>query len=74
MRIALETMEFSVMTEIQITISTAGLHGLILLQLDFSARLSPGGFIFDVAGSSSFPEDIDLVLGIMNSNFAQLCS
>ena len=26
----------------------------------FSARLSPGGFIFDVKGSSAFPEDVSL--------------
>lgn len=37
----------------------------------FSARLSPGGFIFDVAGSSLFPEDIPLVLALLNSTFAQ---
>jgi hypothetical protein len=37
----------------------------------FSARLSPGGFIFDVSGSCCFPEDIVLVLGLMNSTFAQ---
>ncbi len=37
----------------------------------FSARLSPGGFIFDVSGSSIFPDDIPLVLGLMNSTFAQ---
>lgn len=37
----------------------------------FSARFSPGGFVFDVAGSHIFPEDICLVLGIMNSIFAQ---
>jgi hypothetical protein len=36
----------------------------------FSARISPGGFIFDVAGSSLFPEDIPLVLAIMNSTFS----
>ncbi len=36
----------------------------------FSARLSPGGFIFDVAGSSLVPPDISLVLGIMNATFA----
>jgi len=36
----------------------------------FSARLSPGGFIFDVKGSSAFPEDIHLVLGLLNSSFA----
>jgi type I restriction-modification system DNA methylase subunit len=36
----------------------------------FSARLSPGGFIFDVAGSSLFPENISLILAIMNSSFA----
>jgi len=37
---------------------------------NFSARLSPGGFIFDVAGSSLFPDDIYLVLAILNSRFA----
>lgn len=37
----------------------------------FSARLSPGGFIFDVAGSSAFPTDIPLVLAVMNSTLAQ---
>lgn len=36
----------------------------------FSARLSPGGFIFDVAGSSLFPDDVSLVLAVMNSEFA----
>ena len=36
----------------------------------FSARLSPGGFVFDVSGSSAFPEDMELVLGVMNSAFA----
>jgi hypothetical protein len=36
----------------------------------FSARLSPGGFIFDVAGSSLFPEDVLLTLAVMNSSFA----
>ncbi len=37
----------------------------------FSARLSPGGFIFDVAGSSLFPDDVPLVLALLNSTFAQ---
>lgn len=36
----------------------------------FSARLSPGGFIFAEAGSSLFPEDVYLVLAVMNSTFA----
>jgi hypothetical protein len=36
----------------------------------FSAHLSPGGFIFDVAGSSLFPKDVSLVLAVMNSRFA----
>ena len=36
----------------------------------FSARLSPGGFIFDVAGSSLFPTDVRLMLAILNSSFA----
>lgn len=42
-----------------------------LTSAHFSARLSPGGFIFDVAGSSVFPPDIPLILGIMNSKFSQ---
>jgi type I restriction-modification system DNA methylase subunit len=37
----------------------------------FSARLSPGGFVFDVSGSSVFPEDVELVLAVMNSTWAQ---
>ena len=37
----------------------------------FSARLSPGGFIFDVAGSSLFPTDVPLILALLNSTFAQ---
>jgi hypothetical protein len=37
---------------------------------NFSARLSPGGFIFDVAGSSLFPDDIPLILAVLNSRFA----
>jgi hypothetical protein len=37
---------------------------------NFSARLSPGGFIFDVAGSSLFPRDVTLVLATLNSRFA----
>lgn len=36
----------------------------------FSARLSPGGFIFDVKGSSAFPENIPLTLALLNSSFA----
>jgi N-6 DNA Methylase len=41
-----------------------------LTQGRFSARLSPGGFIFDMAGSSLFPSDVPLVLAVMNSAFA----
>ncbi|WP_053765322.1 BREX-1 system adenine-specific DNA-methyltransferase PglX [Leptospirillum ferriphilum] len=37
---------------------------------NFSARLSLAGFIFDVAGSSLFPDDIPLVLAVLNSRFA----
>lgn len=33
----------------------------------FSARLSPGGFIFDVKGSSAFPENVPFIMGILNS-------
>jgi len=36
----------------------------------FSARLSPGGFIFDVKGSSAFPQNVPFILGILNSSFA----
>jgi hypothetical protein len=36
----------------------------------FSARLSPGGFIFDVKGSSAFPKNLQLVIGLLNSSFA----
>lgn len=35
----------------------------------FNARLSPGGFIFDVAGSSMFPGDVSLFLAVLNSSF-----
>ena len=37
----------------------------------FSGRISPGGFVFDVSGSSAFPADPELILGIMNSAWAQ---
>lgn len=36
----------------------------------FSARLSPGGFAFDVAGSSLFPDVIPPVLAVLNATFA----
>jgi hypothetical protein len=36
----------------------------------FHARISPGGFIFDVKGSSAFPDDICHVLALLNSLFA----
>lgn len=36
----------------------------------FSARLSPGGFIFDVKGSSAFPGNVNFVLGLLNSDIA----
>lgn len=36
----------------------------------FSARISPGGFIFDVKGSCSFPEDPLAMLAILNSSFS----
>lgn len=41
-----------------------------LTSATFSARISPGGFIFDVAGSSLFPNDLTLVLLVMNSTYA----
>ncbi|MEN4099170.1 MAG: hypothetical protein ROW52_04550, partial [Anaerolineaceae bacterium] len=36
----------------------------------FSARYSPSGFIFDVAGSSLFPENPVHILGVLNSSYA----
>ncbi|MDD3710395.1 MAG: BREX-1 system adenine-specific DNA-methyltransferase PglX [Methanothrix sp.] len=45
-----------------------GITYSFLTSAKFNARLSPGGFIFDVAGSSMFPEDIPLVLAVMNSS------
>ena len=41
-----------------------------LTSADFSARISPGGFVFDVAGSSLFPANPILVLAMMNSTYA----
>ncbi len=37
----------------------------------FSARYSPPGFIFDVAGSSLFPKNVFATLAVMNSTFAE---
>ncbi len=37
----------------------------------FSARLSPGGFVFDVSGSCLFPGKPEQVLGLMNSTWSQ---
>jgi Eco57I restriction-modification methylase len=37
----------------------------------FAARLSPGGFIFDVKGSSLFPERPEEILPILNSKIAE---
>lgn len=36
----------------------------------FSARLSPGGFMFDVKGSSAFSDDPYHLLALLNSTFA----
>ncbi len=47
-----------------------GITYSFLTSSTFSARISPGGFIFDVAGSSLFPDDLSLVLSVMNSKFA----
>lgn len=47
-----------------------GVTYTFLSQSTFSARLSPGGFVFDVAGSSLFPEDRALVLALLNSRLA----
>jgi hypothetical protein len=48
-----------------------GVTYTFLSQTTFSARLSPGGFVFDVAGSSLFPQDIWLVLALLNSRLAR---
>ena len=37
----------------------------------FSARLSPGGFIFDAGGSSLFPRRLELTLACLNSRMAE---
>lgn len=47
-----------------------GITYTFLTSATFNARLSPGGFIFDVAGSSIFPQDIPLILAILNSTYA----
>lgn len=47
-----------------------GVTYTFLSQSTFSARLSPGGFVFDVAGSSLFPKDSTLVLALLNSRLA----
>ena len=36
----------------------------------FAARHSPGGFVFDVKGSSAFPSEVELLLGVLNSGLA----
>lgn len=36
----------------------------------FCARISAGGFIFDMAGSSLFSDDVNLILAVLNSRFA----
>ncbi len=38
----------------------------------FAARHSPGGFVFDVKGSSAFPKEIHLLLGVLNSGLAHV--
>lgn len=47
-----------------------GITYSFLTAATFNARLSPGGFIFDVAGSSLFPDNIPLILAILNSRLA----
>lgn len=42
-----------------------------LTSATFSARISLGGFIFDVAGSSLFPENVNLFLALLNSSLAR---
>lgn len=37
----------------------------------FSARISPGGFVFDVSGSCLFPPKPEQVLALMNSTWSQ---
>ncbi|NLI41696.1 MAG: hypothetical protein GX421_11040, partial [Caldisericales bacterium] len=51
-------------------IFNVGITYSFLTSGNFSARISPGGFIFDVAGSSLFPKNILLYLAILNSRFA----
>lgn len=46
-----------------ITYSLIGLN-------QFSARLSPGGFIFDVGGSCIFPNNVPLIMASLNSSVA----
>ncbi len=36
----------------------------------FSARFSPGGFVFDVKGSCAFPNDPFAMLAVLNSSFS----
>jgi len=38
----------------------------------FAARYLPSGFVFDVKGSAAFPEDVPLVLGLLNTRFAHV--
>src|SRR5262249_37473108 len=38
----------------------------------FAARHSPGGFVFDVKGSSAFPKQVHLLLGVLNSGLAHV--
>ncbi|WP_319580757.1 BREX-1 system adenine-specific DNA-methyltransferase PglX [uncultured Methanospirillum sp.] len=47
-----------------------GINYSFLTSAIFNARITPKGFIFDVAGSSIFPEKIHLILAILNSKFA----
>jgi hypothetical protein len=51
-------------------IFNVGITYSFLTSGNFSARISPGGFIFDVAGSSLFPNNVLLYLAILNSSFS----
>lgn len=51
----------------------AGITYSFLTSSSFSARVSPGGFLFDYAGCSVFGGDLALVLALLNSSFGSYC-
>ena len=50
-----------------------GVTWSLISNIGFAARISPGGFVFDVAGMTCFPErkDIFLILASLNSTIAK---